>query len=85
MQGRLEAGHSSTIAIHQPPASSIEPNATSRWPIRLPHEVCGEEQVGQGERGQDQEGLQHLGEEGEADQGAAEGEPAHGVALDARR
>ena len=30
IQGRLEAGHISTIATHQPPATTIEANATSR-------------------------------------------------------
>ena len=35
MYGRLDAGQSETIAIHQPAARSIEPNATSRWPRRF--------------------------------------------------
>ena len=42
MYGREDAGHSSTIAIHQPAARIIEPNATSRWPMRLPIGVCAQ-------------------------------------------
>ena len=35
MYGLEPAGHSDTIATHQPPARTIEPKATSRWPIRV--------------------------------------------------
>lgn len=34
MYGRDDAGHSSTIATHHPPASTIEPNATTRGTTR---------------------------------------------------
>ncbi len=34
IQGRADAGHSSTIATHQPAASTIEPKATSSGTTR---------------------------------------------------
>src|SRR5690349_5853860 len=34
--GRDEAGHSSTVTIHHPAATTVAPAATSRWANRRP-------------------------------------------------
>ncbi len=76
MNGREPAGHSATIATHQPALTTIASAARQQLPDAAAQLGRRGEQVDERERGQDQERLHHLRQEREPDQRSGRDHPA---------